>query len=318
MTECQKCRGRAQLYLCPNCIVWLRRQLLSLPTLISHLQDSSLGLTRLSNENSRQLGFESRTPTLNGRAARLIQDIDNVVGGWARGTARIHGLMISPPVTWHRPWDIYKYTTSDFAIFLAANTDKLARDPDIGELCASLGRFIRQAVGDEDRDGIMDRRTPAQFCGPCPATIIDHRHCVTDDGRPCSRRDHECATQLMARRGAVEVTCPVCGSQHRVEALVNSLLAHADDHRFTIPDLHRVLRMLNEPVKMDTLYRWATPKMGRLVPAGYQRSDGRRIGVTRESDKDTPVYRVSDARKQREESAKPGRRGRPLKSEGKK
>lgn len=145
---------------------------------------------------------------------------------------------------------------------------------------------------------------------------VEHRHC-TD----CGMRDHECATRLMARRGAVEVTCPSCGVTHSVQRLVNHLLARADDFRCTIPELHRVLRMLNEPVNIDTLYRWAEPKSrrsgsGQLKPVGYLRSDNKRIGVTRHDDKDKPVYRVSDARKRREESIKPGRVGRPLRMKG--
>lgn len=311
MTSCQKCHGRAQCYLCHNCIGVVRRQLLSLPAIIDNLKETALGMTRLNTESSRQLGFTSRTPTLNDGASRLLEEIDNTIGQWARAMARTHRLIPSPPITWHRAWDTYRHTTCDFAVFLAANADKLALDLDVGELCTALDRFVLQALGDEDRDGIMDRRTPAQFCGPCPATINDHRHC-----EGCAQRPHECATQLYSKRGASEVTCPDCGSQHRVEVLVNSLLAHADEHRGTISEIHEVLRRLNEPVKLDTLYDWAMPRVGRLKPAGYLRPDGRRIGVTRQGVDDKPVYRVSDARKQREESLKP-RRGRPLNGEGK-
>lgn len=300
MTECQKCHGAAQSYLCRLCMTELRQQLLRLPTLIDHLRDTALGLTRMSNEQSRSLGFESRTPTFDDRASALITQIEDTIGGWARGTARTYGLMISPPVTWHRPWDAYTHTSTDFAMFLAANVERLAKDPDIGELCESLRGYVRRALV------IVNRRTPDQFCGPCPASVSDHRHCVDRDGAPiCSKAAHECATRLMARRGALEVICPSCGAVHRVERLVTHLLARADNFRGTISELHRVLRMLGEPVGLSTLYRWAEPKTsrrgsGRMNPAGYLREDNRRIAPTRHSDKDKPLYRVSDARKQRE------------------
>jgi hypothetical protein len=308
MPECQKCNAKTDLYLCKHCMGSLRRQLLSIPTLIDDLADAAIGNTRLSNESTRQKGFQSRTPVFDDRATDLIEEISDTIGGWARGTARIHGLMISPPVSWHKPWDLYKHTVKDFAMFLAAHVDMLAKDPEIGELCDGLRKYIKRA------HGLVDRRMPSQFCGPCPATINDHRRC-----EQCSHRPHECATSLAARRGALEVTCPSCGAVHRVEALINALLAHADKFRCTIPDLNDVLRMLEEPVKIDTLYRWAASKSasrGRAVlkPAGYLRADKRRIGITRESPEDTPIYRVSDARKLREESIKSGRRGRPLKN----
>lgn len=312
LTNCQKCAGRTQLFLCQSCTHAVRRQLLSLPAIIDNLKETALGMTRLNNESSRQLGFTSRTPTLHDGASCLLVEIDSTIGQWARSIARTHRLLPSPPVTWHRPWDTYRHTTSDFAVFLAANADKLALDPDVGELCGSLDRVILSAIGNEDRDGLMDRRTPAQFCGPCPATINDHRHC-----EGCAQRPHECATQLYSKRGVSEVTCPGCGSQYRVEALLITLMAHADEHRGTIVEIHQVLRMLGTPVEIKTLYHWASPRVGRLKPAGYMRADGRRISVTRQSDEDKPVYRISDARKQREESVKPGRRGRPLNGEGK-
>jgi len=309
MTECQKCFAKTQTYLCTRCITDLRKQLLGLPTLIDDLDDAAIGNTRLSNETSRQKGFASRTPAFDDRANRLIEEIGDTVGQWARSMARTHGVLISPPVTWHKPWDVYRHTTRDYAVFLAAHVNNLAADPDVGELCASIRSYVKRA------HVIVDRRTPPQFCGPCPATVIDHRHCLKNsDGGSCDGyRDHQCATRLMSARGAVEVTCPACGAAHRTEALLNHLLVHADDHRYTIPDLYRVLRMLNEPVQMKTLYHWALPRVGRLRPAGYIRLDNGRIGITRQSDDEKPIYRVSEARKQREESIKPGRRGRPMK-----
>jgi LSD1 subclass zinc finger protein len=281
--------------------------------MIDDLADAAVGHTKLGGDSSRgSKGFGSRTPAFDSRAGKAIEKITDIVGGWSRGLARNHGLMISPPVTWHRPWDQYRHTAKDYAVFLAAHVDKLARDGDVGELVGDLRKQMKHAAS------LVDRRIPPQFCGPCPTSVTDHRRCIDSDGvNTCGYRLHACATRLMARRGASEVHCATCGATHRVETLVNHLLARADEYRCTIPEIHRVLRMLNTPVRIDTLYRWADPRVGKLKPAGYLRSDNRRIGVTRSDKKDKPVYRVADARAARENSIKPGRRGRPLKTEGK-
>lgn len=318
--ECQKCSGRAEFYLCKQCITWLRKQLLGMPTLIEHLRDTSIGNTRLSNEQSRKLGFESRTPVFDSRATDLIEEIDSTLYRWAMRLVWRHHYVISPPITWHRLYEEYVHTSADFATFLAAHTADLANDEYVGELCDALNQYAKRGVG------MINRRTPEQFCGPCPTLISggakEHRRCVDHDGvNTCGYRDHECATRLMARRGALEVVCGTCGVTHGVQRLVNHLLARADDFRGTIPELYRVMRMLNTPVEMSTLYTWAGPKSkrggsGQLKPAGFLRPDNRRISVSRHGDKDKPVYRVGDVRHLREKSTKPGRVGRPLKSKG--
>lgn len=303
--ECQKCKSRTQLYLCNQCQVWLRYQLLGMPTLLGYLEDAAIGNTRLSNEQSHQLGFESRTPVFSDRASLLIADINSTVGQWAKSMAIVHGYVVSPPVTWHRPWEQYQHTTRDYATFLAAHVDTLANDEDVGELCDALRSYVKRGLT------VINRRPEDQFCGPCPAPVSDHRRCVDSDGKPtCQKQVHTCATALMAPPGALEVTCPSCGAVHGVERLVTRLLANADNYRGTISELYRVLRMLNESVPMSTLYRWAEPPTskrrgsGQLRPVGYVRDDNGRIGVTRHSDKDKPLYRVSDARKRREENRK--------------
>lgn len=305
---CQKCGGRAQAYLCPTCTQWLRRTLLGLPTLVGHVVDSAIGNTRLGT-GQRQKGFESRTPVFNDKARTLVGEIKSTLRQWAEVVAsRGHELVV--PIYWHGPPDRYVPTDYDHAMFLAAHVDDLVLAEDIGVLCAQLSAQIKRALA------IVNPPMEPMFCGPCPATVHDHRGCTDEAGvNTCGYRAHECATSLMSPRGALEVTCGACGAVHDVQRLVNHLLAQADHYRATISELHRVLRMLEEPVEMSTLYTWAGPKgkrggSGQLKPVGYRRVDGR-IGVTKKSDQDKPLYRVSDARKLRVESLKP-RRGRPL------
>jgi LSD1 subclass zinc finger protein len=279
--------------------------------MIGRVVDSSIGATRIGGQ-TRQKGFESRTPVFNDKASDLVGDINETLSRWALSVAHRHGYDIAVPVFWHGPPEKYRYTSYDHAMFLAAHVSDLVNDEDVGELCSSLRNYVKRGLA------IVNPPIEPMFCGPCPAPVQDHRRCVNSDGvNTCGYRPHECATSLMSPRGALEVTCPACGAVHDVQRLINSLLANADNYRGTIPELHRALRMLEEPVEMGTLYTWAGPKSkrggsGQLKPTGYRRPDGR-IGLTRKSDDDEPLYRISDARKIRLESLKPGRRGRPLK-----
>lgn len=319
--ECTKCKGRAQTYLCNGCTAWLRQRLLGMPTLIDRLRDTAIGNTRLSNEASRPMGFESRTFTFDDRASALIEEIDGALYRWVKRMTWRHGYLVGVPISWHRPDLEYVHTSYDYAVFLAAHVADLANDEYVGELCDVLRSVVNRSVGGREEGGLLQRRTPDQFCGPCPATISDHRRCVDQDGvKVCCSGPHTCATQLMSPRGAVEVTCPSCGAVHRVQKLVDHLLAHSDEHKFIIPVLYTMMRMLGTPVDMSTLYRWAEPRnskrsgSGQLRPAGYLRPDGRRIGVSRHSDQDKPVYLVGDVRSV---AAKKRKAGRPLGSKNK-
>lgn len=277
--------------------------------MVAYLRDAASGQTKLDDQQVRYSDMY-HSVKFNSKAAELASEIETTIGQWARPLARQLRSVISPPVTWHRPWDQYVHTLNDYATFLAAHSNELAKDPDIGELVTALRAYIRRAVGGRDYGGIINRREPPQFCGPCPTMITDHTGCDDD----CKNRPHECGRHLMARRGALEVTCGSCGATNGVQALINHLLAKADDFKATIPEIHKVLTMLGTPVHIDTLYEWAKPKVGKLRPAGYLREDGRRIAFMRRSERDKPVYRIADARKAREDAAKRGRRGRPLKS----
>lgn len=287
--KCTKCTAKytakTNAYLCKRCADELWTLLTGMPKLVSWLQDSAIGNTKIGGgEKSRGNAYQSQTPALNQRAVDLLDHIHATLGEWASSLA--YSLATGIPVrSGARP------DSGDYARFLAGQIMALVRDPDVAELLCACSTFVKRGVT------VINPRIPPTFCGPCPTQITDHRHC-TD----CGDRHHECATRLLARRGAVEVICPQCKTTHNVAALVNHLLARADNFRCTIPEMYRVLVLLGERVPLDTLYRWAQPKgrhrgSGQLRPAGYLRPDKKRIGPTRHSDKDQPVYRVADARK---------------------
>lgn len=291
MIECQACTAPTTgLNLCQHCITELRQQLSGLPTWTNYLHDTAIGHTKLS-ENPRRTQPCSNTPQLNPAASQLLDDIDSTLGQWARHIARTHRHIISPPVTWHRAINEYRHTSRDYAIFLAGRTKELAADPDIGELVDELHHYINRI------EKLINRPIPPQFCGPCPTVITDHSNC-----RECEHRAHDCGTRLMASRNGIQVTCPECKTTHDVQKLLNHLLARADHFRCTIPEIHRVLHMLGEPIPRSTLYHWVT--RGQLTPRGYLQADNKSIGLTRRHHNDKPVYHVADARKQRAQTRK--------------
>jgi hypothetical protein len=298
---CTHCGARAQTYLCQTCMKDLRAKLLGMPTLVAYLNDSAVGATRMSGQGSKS-GYTSTVPAYDPRASACADEIAVTLGQWAWHIARSLKQTPSVNVGWRKPPSEYKHTSADYAMFLAAHSAAIAADQDAAELIKSLSQHIKRALT------IINRKMPSLFCGPCPATVNDHRHCEPT----CSRAPHACATRLMARAGSIEIVCPACGATHRVEKLVNTLLSRADDYRCTIPELHRVMRMLGHEITLRALYSWASPKNGKLKPAGYLRADNRRIALTKDSDDDKPVYRVSDARNLWNDSAARLKAGRPV------
>jgi len=294
VTRCENCHADSATYLCADCQRTLREHLLRAPTIVDYLHDAAVGNVKL-GDNARRTPSDTKGVQLNPKASALAAKLEDTLRGWAENIAATNGIAITTRPRVPR-------TPTVHALFLATHIKHLAAQRDSHQLLTTLRDDIRTALV------LINRPIPPQFCGPCPTIITDHSRCKGD----CNGHRHDCGTRLMARRGAIEVRCPACGTTHNVEQLINHLLARADSYRCTIPEIHRVLRMLGTPVPMRTLYHWADPKVGKLKPAGYLRPDNRRIGVARTSPHDKPVYRVADARKAREESSKPGRRGRPL------
>lgn len=320
MIECKSCTTPAELYLCGGCQNELQKMLTELttgptpttPGLLENLQDTHIGQTRLGEpaRHTRYATFElDRDEILdkvadetnikllrsfltvggvNGYASDLNTQIHHTLKVWAEGLAKTHGVMLGPPLNWHKPPGQYRHTTADYAAWLAANVHLIARDEDAGAFHRTIRNYIRNIKK------AIDLRQPPVFCGPCPTQITDHTHC-----KLCTRlHRHDCGTRLMARRGAVETICPFCKTTHNIETLINELLSRAGHFRCTIQDLHDVLVMLDERVPIRTLQDWAA--RGWLQPRGYIRPDGY-IGLTRRDDDDRPVYRLSEARKLRTE-----------------
>ena len=300
MTECQTCGRKTNLYLCTTCTNELQELLTSLvttgtrttitnqgktasgrpwrieqnrpmPGLIEYLHHAANGQAKLGEQGPKVSGHNETPIKHNPKAANLLQELHEALGQWARHINRTYG----PQLDWR--------TTTGFAHYLATNTHHLAQDQDGGEAFSRIHGLIRQT------EKTLNRPQPLRFCGPCPTTL-------TPDHNPkCEQRHpHQCGTQLQAPRTAIEVRCPTCKTSHRIEELHQRLLANIDQWRFTRSDILRILDGLGEHLPPGTFDTWRA--RNQLNPRGWQRPDGR-IGITRHSPADKPVFYLADVRK---------------------
>jgi hypothetical protein len=135
---------------------------------------------------------------------------------------------------------------TNIALWLADNTDTIARNETAGDLYRDIKDKIHQI------EHVINRPIPDRFCGTCATSI---------DGTLCG-------LALYAPREAIEVHCARCKTTHNVEKLFQRTLDNSDDKSFTISELHRtILPAVREYVPPRTLQHWAAH--GRLVPTGY-------------------------------------------------
>lgn len=272
------------------------------------LEDSVLAQTRLGDTKSTRRSAGDEQPLrVNMRASRLLDDAHDTLSRWCRDLSESRAARWIPvrsvepgfvgPLRkgWRRLPTGYVATPADMATWLAAHVHAIACDEGAG-MCFSEVRNLIARI-----EKAINRPVPPEFCGPCPHSI-DHDH-----DRSCEmNHPHACGTRLMARRGAVEVECPTCGTVHSVERLINRLLADVEHWRFSREELigsrsgdwAGIMGLLNEQVSKSAFYRWI--KGGVLKPSGYRRPDGR-IAPTRRSDADEPLYRLSRLRELRTE-----------------
>jgi len=221
----------------------------------------------------------------NERASLLQAEIEHTLSVWAGGLAKTHGTVINP-------MNPFRTTTRDYAAWLVVNTNLIAKDEDAGCFYKDIKTYLRKI------EAAINRPEAQQFVGQCVALITDHAKCKDKDGKPtCSRHEHECAQQLLAKRGSIQVECPACKTTHSVEKLLTTWLNRAEHERFTVKQLTEVVfpRLPKEErVSRTTLYDWLS--QGKLKATGFLRKDGF-IGVTRRDDSDELMVRLSDVRR---------------------
>ena len=211
---------------------------------------------------------------VNESASALERDIHKSLHAWVAGKGGLavkHQRPLPAPPNWPRPAHEYRYTTRDYALWLAQATHLIALDEDAG----AFHKTIRQYIALANR--IIDIKSPPQFAGLCIKMISeDHSKCVDRDGKPtCSRLDHLCAVSLWAKRGSVEVVCPSCRTTHRIDELVDAWLNAEEDKWYTVKELLEVIfpRLpVEERVPRSTIYEWRT--RGLLDGMTKHRDDG--------------------------------------------
>ncbi len=213
---------------------------------------------------------------VNTSASRLLAEMHDALGQWARHIARAHNLTIG----WR--------TTTGFAHFLSLNTPKVALDADAADLHHRVRGFLRRI------ENTLNPAVPRRECGPCPTVIVE------------SRGRRRCATSLTADRDASEVTCPNCDSTFRVEKLIQDLWNDVDEWHLTRSEILQVLKVLDQPLSVEVFKKLCTrgkkignPPVTQQLHARGWRRPGEKVGEwhdTRESPGDKPVYRLTDVR----------------------
>ena len=261
MSQCQKCAGRAQLFLCTTCTRELKDMLTGLAVgqklhtgtngagWIEHLQDAVLGRTRL-GESERRSSDRTSPLMVHIEASRLLDSVHATLVRWVQDICDSRGVdypgarmfprdFIGPlPVAAVRGHATG--ATRSAAVWLASNVSAIACDEDAG-MC---WRVIRDVIDAIER--MINRPIPPRYCGPCPA----------------------CNTALKAARDDVEVVCPICRVTHNVERLERELWAGVDNWLLTHSEVLMVMAYRGDPVPERTLRHWRAT--GRLVPRGYR------------------------------------------------
>jgi hypothetical protein len=141
-----------------------------------------------------------------------------------------------------------RMTTADLAMFLAANTPRIARH----ELASRFMQDIQRAITDIEH--LINRPQPPKTLGPCPTPTGPHHE--------------QCATHLTAPHNTTEIVCPACQQTHNVAQLTERLFQQMHYRTFTIRELlDTVLPRLQEWVPRSTLYDWAAK--GKLTSTGH-------------------------------------------------
>ncbi len=311
MTNCQVCGAKSGLFLCNKHIRELSEMLTALvtggtntvrvqqgtvagggtwyveydhpmPGLLEHLADAAVGLVRMGDGGRRSPGHEGAPMKGNNRAGTLLRATRSGLLLWSQRCATLTG-------TRHTPLDPSDIAAT--AMWLAGNAEKLAGSDQVGTLYADMKETIAAI------ERAINRPVPPRFCGPCPAQLdAGHR-------AGCGQRHpHACSTALMAPREAVEVMCPSCKTTHHVDTLIHRLLADVDHWRFDRREIELIMDTLDEHLSPRTFRHWRST--GRIRPSGFRAADGRRITVSRKADDDVELFRLSDVRKVRAESAR--------------
>jgi len=277
---------------------------------IELLADAAIGQVQMGGDGGRKTGGDESPIRFNRKASDLQLQVQGTLARWVLQLTEDRGVAYQPvrfvrlgfigPL---RPGELrgVRYTSygAELALWLEMHSQAIALGDDAGQCLDEMSALIGAIQAK------IDRPIPMRFAGPCP-TQVDGDH-----ARSCeSRHPHACGTALRFKRYAMvrgqleevrEVKCPSCKATHRVETLLNRLLADLDHWRFTANEIMWVMSELDEALPERTWRRWR--KENRVPVRGWRRPAGG-IGLTKRNVDDEPLYRLSDVRKEAQSEIK--------------
>lgn len=315
MTECRRCGGKAQLYLCQRCTTTLQRTLTDLPWWLNRLTEAAVGQTRMSDNAGRKSAarrdLDGETPLaaciepfpdtsetdlerarrqrqrvalahalaaggINARASELLGQIADSLAYWVKELCDSRGVDYTPPVM---ASERLTALGTAHAAWMARHVGAIAASELAEDICGDVEGHLDDIVR------IVNRPVPIRTLGKCP-TWIDGR-----DGQP----GQPCGRQLRAPAEDSEVYCARCKATHSVNRLLLARFAEAERELLTFDRLCKVNRMQPEgfQVPLRTLQQWR--KTGALPPRGWMRPGGLR-GIAWHGDDDQPLYLWADVR----------------------
>jgi hypothetical protein len=309
MSECQRCAGKAQNFLCAHCERALGQSLADLPWWLDRLTETATGQTRMADNGGRRaarkvdldgekplaecietlppgddldkarkqrekhaLAVALATGGCNARASDLLAEISDSLGYWMRVLCEERGRdvpRLGAGVTYGRLR----------AKWLRKHLGAIVTSTSAGDIAMDIDTHI------EDIVVVVNRPTHVLFLGLCP---------TWDDDRNAT-----CGRRLRAPADAVEVYCHRCRTTHNVTRLLMAQLSDAERELQTFDELARINSCLPDGygVPARTLRFWRQTEV--LKPRGWLRPDGHR-GIGRHAENDVALFSWSDVKKLRD------------------
>lgn len=230
-------------YICPGCAHRLRVELREIPAIRAQLD---VALSRQSAMGRAEGGRSAETPMPYGVAASDA--------GRALDRALVDACRRLDPFLGPECW-----TVSQPHRLLLARIEELRHH---SEASTMHSRIVEAVVNARTA---IDRRPDRVYVGTCG----------NDEGREA------CTAELYVEAGEAYVICPACRRHWDVEDRRRILLAAVEDRLAHASLLAAAVTHLGQPIKADTIRKWANGKRKRLTRAGVN-EDGR------------PLYRVGD------------------------
>ncbi len=272
-TKCQRCGGRATMFLCPLCITKLTELLTDLPWLHDRLIEAAVGQTRLTDNGGRRgsrdilhgdttvedcakitLARALAEGGCNAKASDLLTEVTDTLGRWV--TALCEAQNLTPA------------RGRSALVWMRHNVSLIAASEHAATIMDDVERLRRNV------ERVVNRPIPVRDLGPCP-TWVD------DTEEPCGRT-------LRSPAGDIDVYCRGCNTTHNVNRLLLARYTDAEKQPLTFDRLLKVNFAQPEQwqIPSRTLYEWR--KTNTLPVRGYEG--------------DQPLYCWSDARELRAEN----------------